>query len=241
MRRARPKLRELDNRLYALVRLALIPLARGYVRTTVSGQENIPSPGRPGIMTVNHSSALDVLVVGYGVGRPAYFAAKAEVTRWPLVGPALLRLGAIPARRDRRDTDLVRLLMTALEHGSLVGLAPEGTRSLDGSVARYDPGFVWLAAHTGAEVIPSAIHGAHTLMPKGVKVPRRGKVWIRFGEPMRVAAAGERLGRQELADAAETVRLRTVELLADLAAESGVPSPAAKELDGPRSLGGESS
>jgi 1-acyl-sn-glycerol-3-phosphate acyltransferase len=220
----------LNYRLYKTVRALATPLTHLYFRIDISGQANLPDPGTPCIVTVNHSSTLDVFVIGYAMGRPGYFAAKAEVTQYPIIGPALTRMGALPARRDRRDTDVVRLLKAALESGGLTGLAPEGTRSLDGRLAPFDPGFVWLASKTDALVVPSAIHGARDLMPKGKLVPRPGRMWVKFGDPMKIGGDGQRLGRDELEEAAEAVRQRTIQLLTDMAAESGVPDPATIDL-----------
>ncbi len=224
-------LRPLNYRLYAAVRALVSPLTLVYFRIHITGVENIPAPGTPAIVTVNHASTLDVPITGYAIGRPAYFAAKYEITRWPVIGPLLNRMGAVAARRERSDTDAVRLLKAALEGGGLIGLAPEGTRSRDGRLGRYDPGFAWLASRTGAVVVPAAIHGARELMPKNTVIPRPGPLWMRFGQPMSLPATGGRPNRDDLNDFAAAVRGRTIELLGDLAAESGIPSPATDDLD----------
>jgi 1-acyl-sn-glycerol-3-phosphate acyltransferase len=195
----------------------------GYFRTIVSGREHIPPEGVPTIVTANHVSALDVFSAGYAVGRWAYFLAKAEATRMPLFGRFLLAAGAIPARRDGADTAALRTMLEVLKAGHLLGLAPEGTRSPDGTLAPYDPGFLWLAQRAGAVVVPAAIHGTWDLMPKGARFPKRGTIWIRFGPAVNV---GGQLTRAELADLAAEVRARTLAMLADLAVESGRPNPA---------------
>jgi 1-acyl-sn-glycerol-3-phosphate acyltransferase len=197
-----------------------------YFRVRISGLEHIPPPGVGTILAANHTSAIDVFAVGYAVGRPARFIAKVEATRYPLLGPILLNLGAIPASRDHRDTDVVRQLRATLKDGGLVGLAPEGTRSTDGRLARYDPGFIWLAVRTGAVVVPTAIHGAYQLMPRDARLPRPGPVWIRFGEPMSFAGEQPRPGKDRLTELSGQVRQRTLEMLADLVAETGIASPA---------------
>ena len=201
----------------------------GYLKTEVSGRENVPPPGVPTILTANHTSALDLFALGHALGRPAAFAAKIELTRIPVFGPFLLSVGAIPTRRDERDTDVLRRLLAELNAGRLIGLAPEGTRSLDGRLHAYDPGVVWLAARTGAVIVPCAIHGAYPLMPKGARIPHRGRIWVRFGAPMRWDDGQRRLRRDELEARAETVRRRTLDLLAALVRESGVANPALDE------------
>lgn len=196
-----------------------------YVTVHVQGADNVPAAGLPTVLAANHSSALDLFVAGYAVGRPAHFLAKAEITGLPVIGGALKSLGAIPTRRDEKDTAALRATLAALQSGGLVGLAPEGTRSRDGSVGAYDPGFVWLALRADARILPCAIHGAHALMPKGARIPRRGAVWVRFAPPIPLAGAGRRLPRARLQEIADEVRTVTVAMLEDLAAATGVPLP----------------
>jgi 1-acyl-sn-glycerol-3-phosphate acyltransferase len=194
---------------------------QGYFRTQVVGRENLPPRGIPTIVVVNHASALDVPVMGYAVGREGHFLAKEEATRAPLMGWYLRSVGAIPTRRDGQDTPALRATLEALQSGDLVGLAPEGTRSLDGSLGAYDPGFVWLAARTGAFVVPCAVYGARELMPKGALLPHPGTIRVRIGEPMHVADRGQRLSRAAMEEVARSVRSRTLEMLACMAHEAG--------------------
>ncbi|MFN2250814.1 MAG: lysophospholipid acyltransferase family protein [Anaerolineae bacterium] len=205
---------------YRLTFKVLEVLFEHYFKAEVSGRENLPPPGVPTLLVPNHTSAIDVPASGYALRRPGSFVAKAEATRLPLVGPYLKAVGAIPANRDQQDTEALRRAMNVLKSGGLMGIAPEGTRSPDGSLGPYDPGFVWLALRTGAVVVPMAIHGTHELMPKSSKIPRRGTVRIRFGEPISFADEGRRASRDRLQELADEVRARTVAMLADLAAES---------------------
>jgi 1-acyl-sn-glycerol-3-phosphate acyltransferase len=181
------------------------------------------------IIAANHSSALDLFATGHALRRPGHFVAKSELFEIPVFGWFLRSLGAIPARRDRRDTDVLRQLLAILQAGGLMGLAPEGTRSPDGCIGRYDPGFAWLASRTGARVVPCAIHGAHELMPKGARWPRHGSIWLRFGAPESFPSNAGTPSRQDLQAFADSVRDRTVAMVNDLARESGVPRRAARE------------
>ncbi len=203
-----------------------------YLKTHVSGRQHLPPPGEATIVTANHTSALDLFVAGYALKRPGHFVAKAELLSIPLFGAFLRRVGAIPARRDGRDLDVLRLLLRVLEDGGLVGLAPEGTRSPDGRLGAYDPGFAWLAARTGAQVVPCAIHGAYRLMPKGARWPRRGTLWVRFGQAERFDGCPSGGQRDALQAFAEHIRQRTASLLAELARQSGValPEPSVDEV-----------
>ncbi|MCW3474551.1 lysophospholipid acyltransferase family protein [Limobrevibacterium gyesilva] len=87
--------------------------------------------GRPVVFVSNHSSWLDILVLG---GRlDACFIAKEEVARWPLIG-TIAKLGrTVYVRRARTSTGRERDEMRArLAGGDNLILFPEGTTS-DGS------------------------------------------------------------------------------------------------------------
>jgi 1-acyl-sn-glycerol-3-phosphate acyltransferase len=212
---------------YRFAFLLLDAIFEHYLKCHVSGRDHLPPPGIATLLAPNHTSSIDVPACGYALARPGRFLAKAEATRVPIVGPFLLSVGAIPARRDRQDTEALRQAMDVLASGGLMGIAPEGTRSPDGRLGPYDPGFVWLALRTGAAVVPVAIHGAYRLMPRNARLPRRGELWVRFGEPISFEGDGRRASRARRQELADEVRARTSALLDELAIESGVPRPAA--------------
>ncbi len=87
--------------------------------------------GRPIVFVSNHSSWLDILVLGSRL--PACFIAKEEVGRWPVIR-TIARLGrTVYVRRTRTSTGRERDDMVArLTHGDNLILFPEGTSS-DGS------------------------------------------------------------------------------------------------------------
>jgi lyso-ornithine lipid O-acyltransferase len=98
------------------------------LRVQVVGQ---PAEGRPVLFLSNHSSWLDILVLG-GV-LEACFVSKAEVAGWPLIG-TVARLGrTVFVSRSRgatgREADTMR---SRLEAGDSLILFPEGT-SNDGT------------------------------------------------------------------------------------------------------------
>ncbi len=218
-------LRPINPAMRKLADFLLWLVFKQYIHTHASGLEHVPPPGVATLVPINHTSNLDVFAVGYAVRRQGYFLSKVEATHIPIFGPFLTTVGAIPANRDRHDDQALRQMRAVMRAGGLLGIAPEGTRSLDGSLGAFDPGFVWLAARTGAVVVPTAIHGAQGLMPRGARIIRRGDLWVRFGAPISYADEG-RASRERLAELAAALRDRILDLLAELAEETGVPSPA---------------
>lgn len=191
-----------------------------YLSTRITGRQHLPPPGQAAILAINHTSALDY-VAGHAYGRPGFVAIKREAAYRPLRW-----IGGIPVQRDGQDMEALRAMRAVLASGQLLGIAPEGTRSRDGRLLPFDPGFIWLALKADVPVIPCAIHGAHVLLPPGRRWPRRGPLWVRIGAPMRWPDAGPRPSRPALQAMADEVRATMLGLLAELEAESGVTSPA---------------
>lgn len=191
-----------------------------YLTTRIIGRDNLPPPGTAGIIAFGHGSALDY-VAGYAYGHPGYVAIKREAAYRPLRW-----IGGIPIKRDEQDMVALRSMRAVLAAGYILGIAPEGTRSRDGRLLPFDPGFIWLALKADVPVIPCAIHGAHLLLPPGKRFPRRGPLWIEFGAPLRWPDAGPRPSREAMQAMADETRRVILGLLADLEAESGIESPA---------------
>jgi lyso-ornithine lipid O-acyltransferase len=94
------------------------------IRLMESGEQ---SRHRPTLFVVNHSSYLDIEILGAAI--PGSFVSKAEVARWPLFGSlARLQRTVFVARANRagaaRQRDEIR---TRLEEGDNLILFPEGT------------------------------------------------------------------------------------------------------------------
>ncbi|MSO75455.1 MAG: 1-acyl-sn-glycerol-3-phosphate acyltransferase [Alphaproteobacteria bacterium] len=91
----------------------------------------IVSPARPTLFVANHSSYLDIIVLGGLV--PASFVAKTEVADWPFFGTlARLQRSVLVDRRARSTATQRDALLKRLEAGDNLILFPEGT-SNDGN------------------------------------------------------------------------------------------------------------
>jgi len=101
------------------------------LRVRVIGTPAVPQPGRPVVFVSNHSSWVDVPVVG-GV-LPGCFIAKGEIERWPLINVIAWLGRTVFVTRRRGTAGREREAMRArLRSGDNLILFPEGTSS-DGS------------------------------------------------------------------------------------------------------------
>ena len=72
-----------------------------------------------------------------------------------------------------------------LERGEVIGVFPEGTRSLDGQLHRGHVGAAHLALTTGAPIVPVGIVGTDQVLPTGARLVRPfQQVTIALGEPI---------------------------------------------------------
>jgi 1-acyl-sn-glycerol-3-phosphate acyltransferase len=165
----------------ALLRLAYWP--------HVEGREYVPRRG-PVIFAVNHISALDSFLISPLSPRPVAFLAKSEYfERRGLLGrllrTTLTGIDAIPVSRTDSRAALGSLdaARAVLARGGAFGIHPEGSRSRDGRLYRGRTGVAWLALETGAPVVPVAVIGTDRILPVGARLPRLGRITVRFGQP----------------------------------------------------------
>jgi long-chain acyl-CoA synthetase len=71
-----------------------------------------------------------------------------------------------------------------LDAGLWILIFPEGRVSDTGDMNRFKGGISLLAEKTGVPVFPVGVRGMHEIFPPGRRFPSRGRVSIRFGNPL---------------------------------------------------------
>jgi cytidylate kinase len=175
------------NRLYAVLRVPAIAIARTMFRLETRGRENIPAAG-PVLLVSNHSSVLDPPLIGAAAARQLTFLAKAELFDLPLFGGFIRRVNARPIRREGADPSALRTAMRVLEDGGALLIFPEGTRGDEGIIRSAKTGAGMLAVLSGAAVVPVFVKGSGRAWPRGRKLPRPAKVTVTFGKALRFEA-----------------------------------------------------
>ncbi|MFO1000629.1 MAG: lysophospholipid acyltransferase family protein [Planctomycetaceae bacterium] len=168
--------------LWRLIRVPFWLFCKSWVRLRVVGREHIDST-RGGLFLVNHQSFLDPLFVAVFLGRPVSYLARDSLFRVPVIGWILRNTHVIPISREAARGGSIRVALERLESGFLVGIFPEGTRTSDGKVGDFRPGFLALARRTQQPVYPVGIVGADRIMPRNSNWIRPGRVDVVIGAP----------------------------------------------------------
>jgi 1-acyl-sn-glycerol-3-phosphate acyltransferase len=167
---------------------AVMGLARGVlgIRYVVEGREHLP--GRPAIILAKHQSAWET-VAFLLLFPPVSPVIKQELLNIPFFGWGFRLLNPIAIDRSAgREAlkQIVRQGKEKLAQGFWVLVFPEGTRVAPGEKGRYGIGGSWLAAETGAPVVPVA-HNAGEVWPKNAFIKRPGTVTVRIGPAIETA------------------------------------------------------
>jgi len=148
------------------------------IRYRVEGLEHLPE--RPAVVLAKHQSAWETIAFQL-IFPPLSFVLKRELLRIPFFGWGLALTSPIAIDRNA-GRDALRQIeeqgRQRMAQGFWVLVFPEGTRVRPGERGRYQIGGAWLAARTGAPVVPVA-HNAGELWPKNAFLKRPGTVTVR--------------------------------------------------------------
>lgn len=197
---------------YRLVRALVLALAKLLWRIRFVGAERIPKAG-PIVLAPSHRSNLDSFFVPLTTRRRCRFMAKKEVWKSRALGRAAEYLGAFPVDRGAVDRAALRTATGCLDAGEPLVVYPEGTRRRGPVVEDLHDGAAYLAARTGAPIVPIGIGGSEQILAKGRKLPRLHKVTVVVGEPIDPPAREGSVKRAEVRELTDEIRVALQKVL----------------------------
>ena len=124
------------------------------------------------------------MLTGLALKRPISYVARDSLFPLPVIGWVLRNAYVLPINRESASSRLIKAMIGRMKHGFLVGMFPEGTRSGDGVVGEFKPGFIAMIRRCDVPIYPVGIAGSFEAMPRGVLLPRFRLVRVVYGEPI---------------------------------------------------------
>ncbi len=214
-----------NSRFFRGVRLvwdALIhgPLFRSFVTLEVRGLENLENLDGPVFFVANHLSYLDHPAINFAL--PRGLRCRTATAAWEEFffgdyhgvdrflrrlsyeyGTLLFNLFPLPQTHGFGGS--LTYMGKLADAGFNVLIFPEGGHSRDGAMNPFQLGLGIMVKEVGIPVVPIKISGSDQVLPHNAKFPKRGRVTVTFGEPLRFRT-------EEAAEIVETAH-RAVERL----------------------------
>ena len=169
---------------YYLTRAFIRVVLWSYFRVEASGRENLAVKGAV-ILAPVHRSNLDALLLSALTRRRIRAVAKESLFRVNPLAWFISALGAFPVRRGSADRESLRAARFLLDRKEMLLVFPEGGRQHGDHIGDLFHGTAYLAARSGASVIPVGIAGTEEAMAQGVRFPRPRKVQVVVGATLR--------------------------------------------------------
>lgn len=159
------------------------------MRVRVIGEEALPDSAC--VVVANHASYIDGVVLKAFLPARFSFVIKKEVTKVPLAGLLLKRIGSEFVDRFNRHAGGMdaRRLIKAADAGQALAFFPEGTFVERPGLGKFHSGAFVIAARVGLPVVPVAIRGTRYILPSGRALPRFGRIEIEILPPLPVGSS----------------------------------------------------
>ena len=196
---------------YCVATATMKALLIALTRWRVEGRENVPRKG-PLIIAANHLSFIDPPLLSASIPRGIIFMAKQELFRSSLGAVFVRAYGAFPVRRGGLDREAMRQALEALQKGQALGMFPEGKRSPANQLQPIQPGVSYLAARSGASILPVGISGSEQV--KGMSfILHRPHITVTIGRPFSPLCVRDKPTRSDLSQLSDLIMMHITELL----------------------------
>ena len=158
------------------------------IQVKINGSHNLPD-SRSAVYIANHQSHFDILAMYACLPIQFRWMAKKELFSIPLFGLAMRRCGYISIDRSNRRNAMQSMIAAAqrIKDGTSVIVFPEGTRTTDGKLLPFKKGGFLIALKAQAPLVPVAIIGGFSLLPRGSLLVRPGQIEMTVLPPVETA------------------------------------------------------
>ncbi len=180
----------------------ILPLGRIFASVDVRGLDHLERVQGPVIFAANHQSHLDTPVIldalpsrwRYRVAPamakeffkahfyPEQFSRKAYLQNSANYYLASLFFNAFPLpQRESGTRQTLRYIGELISRGYSILIYPEGRRTQQGEIGRFQPGAAMIAARLAVPIVPVRLEGLDRVLHQSWKFPQRGRVRVTFG------------------------------------------------------------
>lgn len=147
--------------------------------TKVINKKNRPKKKQGGILSCNHYTLVDPLVIGAHIlNRRLYFFSKKEFAQKNPIGRFLIwSLGSVAIDRENPEIGSLKKAISLMKKGKLLLVFPEGTRNKTGAedMLKMKNGSVQMSIRSGTPIFPAVLY-------RKPKVFRKN--YLIYGEPV---------------------------------------------------------
>jgi 1-acyl-sn-glycerol-3-phosphate acyltransferase len=150
-------------------------------RVEIINKEAIPKEGRL-ILCSNHMSYIDPVFICLFFPRVVYYIAKKELFDIKVLRRIITFYNAFPVNRGNIDMKLISTSLRVLKAEQVLGVFPEGTRSVDGKIREGQRGVGLISFMAKAPILTMAISNTNKIVQKPRKRLFFPKVKLIFGD-----------------------------------------------------------
>jgi long-chain acyl-CoA synthetase len=183
----------------------ILPIGRIFARVEARGLEHLEHLNGPVLFAANHQSHLDTPVIldalpprwRYRVAPamakeffkahfyPEQFSRADYLKNSTNYYLASLFFNAFPLpQRESGTRQTLRYIGDLIGEGFSILIYPEGRRTQQGEIGKFQPGAAMIAARLNVPIVPVRLEGLDRILHHSWKFPARGRARVTFGAPM---------------------------------------------------------
>lgn len=158
----------------------------------------------PVIILGNHPSNIDpILLAGALYPIKINFLTASSYFHNPVLRYLLYMIGTIPKTQFRADPKAVKSMLKVIKRNGVLGIFPEGSRSIDGTTQVIEDSISKFVKKTRANIVTGISTGAYMSWPRWTRSGiRRGKIDIRI----KIVLTSQEVGMMELSDLNDIIK-----------------------------------